>query len=678
MNILIPDSWLREHLKTKATPEQIAEALSLHSAPVEEIEKVGNDYVYNIELTTNRIDMVSIIGIAREAAAALLRSGTKAEVASLTLPKPVTPTKSLPLTIQNDPKLCSRVMAVVLENTRLQPSPKHIQHRLEAAGVRTLNNIVDITNYVMLEIGHPTHAFDYERIKTHKLIIRPAKKGEKIVSLENKAYRLPGGDSIIEDGTGEIIDLPGIIGTENSVVTNATERVLFFIENNDPHQMRRSSMALDIRTLAATINEKGPDPELAETALYRGIELYQKFAQAKIASKIFDIYPGKRKPKNIQLDYGLVEKILGVKISSSQIQNMLESLGFHTTHLTPHTSLSITVPSWRSDDISLAEDLIEEIARMYGYHNIPSHLPPFTQPPQPVDTTPFSWQETIKNVLQNRGFNEIYSYSLISQELLENVGLDVKGALKLVNPLTQEGEFLRPSLIPSLLEAVANNQDKKERLDFFELANIYLPTRAKSRLPNEKLRLALVSTNTNPLKLKETVEALFINLAIPDYEFVNKIKENSPMLKVLQTDRRAEIKIKTKAAGFIGQLDHNTTERFGIKKELSIVEVDFGILTEHARKFKEYHPIGDYPPLLEDMTFALPARTSLGPIIATIMQQSRLIKDVQLHDEFKNNVTFRIAYQSKQKSLSTKDVKAIRKRVGERVEKKFNAKLKSK
>ena len=330
MNVLISDSWLREYVETKATANQIADALSLHGASVESITKKGNDYVYDIEITTNRIDMVSIIGMAREVAACLKREGFKATFRPLNIKKLDKVSKELEVEIQNDSKLCKRVLAVALDNVSTHESPKFIKDRLEASGVRSLNLLIDITNYIMLEIGHPTHVFDLDRIKEGKMIIRESRKGEQITSLEHKTYGLTGGDIIIENGKGTIIDLPGIIGTSNSVVIDDTKRILLFLENNDQFKMRKSSMELDIHTMASSINEKGPDPELGYVALLRGIELYIKYAGATQISKIYDNYLQPAKAKQLMLKHSDLERIAGIELKCPEVVEILQDLGFKT------------------------------------------------------------------------------------------------------------------------------------------------------------------------------------------------------------------------------------------------------------------------------------------------------------------------------------------------------------
>ncbi|PJB88602.1 hypothetical protein CO083_02205, partial [Candidatus Roizmanbacteria bacterium CG_4_9_14_0_8_um_filter_34_12] len=415
MNIKITHSWLLEYLETKATPQQIQEYLSLCGPSIERIEKVGDDWIYEIEITSNRIDTVSVVGIAREAGAILSRFNIPARFKPPQIKAPID-NPVLPFTIKDPKNLCNRLMAVVMNNVSVENSPEYIKNRLLVAGIRSLNNLVDITNYVMLEIGHPTHVFDYDRIKTNNFLIRQAKKGEKITTLDEKTYELFENDIIIDDGTGKIIDFPGIMGTANSVVTNETKRIVFFIESNDSVAIRKSSMTHGIRTMAASINEKYPDINLVKTALFRGIELFEKYAKAKVASKIFDIYPNPVQDKKIEISYEYLTERIGVTIPVNKIKDILLNLGFKIYE--KNNKLEITDPSFRFHDVSQPEDIVEEIARIYGYHNIPSQLPPMVYIKQPEDTERlFQYQQVIKTYLKHQGCFEVMNYSACSQDL---------------------------------------------------------------------------------------------------------------------------------------------------------------------------------------------------------------------------------------------------------------------
>jgi len=313
MNIKILDSWLREYVKTKASAEKIGELLSLSSVSVERIEKYGNDdNTYDIEVTTNRPDLMSVVGIARETATVLKQNRIEAEFLPPAFTKPETPKKDL-IKIKSDPKLVNRLCAVVM-NVEIADSPKEIKDRLEASGTRSLNNLIDVTNYVSKTIGHPTHVFDFDRLATGMLTIREARKGETIETLDEKIHQLNGGEIVAVNDKNQIVDLLGIMGLKNSVVTEKTKRILYFINNNEPTRIRKASMSLGIRTEAAIVNEKNLDRELAFDALLYGIQLYRQIAKGEVASEIIDIYPNKLKEKTIEVSLEKINKVIGVTI----------------------------------------------------------------------------------------------------------------------------------------------------------------------------------------------------------------------------------------------------------------------------------------------------------------------------------------------------------------------------
>ena len=308
MNIQVLDSWLREHLKTTTTPQKLGEIMSLKSASFERIEKLGNDYLYDIEITTNRVDMMSVAGIAREASVALSSEGIEAEYIEKSIPSYKANNTAFPIKIISDSKLCSRVSAAILE-VEIGKSPQIIKDRLEATDIRSLNNVVDVTNYVMRELGHPMHAFDADKI-TDQFKIREAKKGETITTLDKKEYVLQGGEIVAEDANGEIIDLLGIMGLLNSSVTEETKRVMLFIDNNNSKKIRDASMMLNIRTDAAILNEKDVDPELGIKALNRGIQLLTEIANGKLIGDIFDEHNQKEVHKPISVTFQKINDVI--------------------------------------------------------------------------------------------------------------------------------------------------------------------------------------------------------------------------------------------------------------------------------------------------------------------------------------------------------------------------------
>ena len=282
MDIKIPDNWLRDFLKTKATSSEVAKYLSLSGPSVEKVE----ESVYFIEVTTNRVDVASIMGVAREAAAILPQFGVKARLQPIKLLNLKFSAKVDYLEAEVDHKLCSRFSAVLIKNVQIKQSPDWLKERLAAVGVRPINNVVDISNYVMHELGQPVHTFDYDKIRGAKMILMESRKGERLTTLDGKTHTLSGGDIVIEDGEGRLIDLAGIMGGGNSAVDEGTKNVLLFVQTYNPVNIRQTSMSLAQRTEAATLFEKGLDPELVTDGIGRGIELFVKLTGGKAEKEI--------------------------------------------------------------------------------------------------------------------------------------------------------------------------------------------------------------------------------------------------------------------------------------------------------------------------------------------------------------------------------------------------------
>lgn len=587
MQILIPDSWLREYLETNATPKQIQESLSLCGPSVDRLHKKGNEYVYDIEVTTNRVDMMSVVGIARECMAILPRFGYKTK---LSIKYQVSGIKGKNkvdyLTVKVDPKLCSRFSAVLIKNVKVGESAKMIRDRLELCGLRSLNNVVDISNYLMLETGQPVHTFDYDKIVGHKMILRESKKGEILVTLDGKKHTMPGGDIVIEDGSGKLIDLCGIMGGLNSAVDQNTKNVLLFVQVYEPSHIRKTSMSLAHRTDAAVLFEKGLPIENVLPTLEKGIKLF-----GGTKNSVLDIVNVKKSIKTIKL--GKID--LGIEIRKSEVENILKSLGFGISNL------EISVPWWRKLDINIHEDLVEEVARIYGYHNLPSVLMAGKLPAPTHDMT-FYWERKIKSILSDWGFTESYTYSLVGKD---------KG-LRLKNPLSVEWQYLRTNLTNSHLEMIAQNLGRVMELNFFEIANVYLP--------QEELHLIVSTTNRDFPRLKGIMEALFQKLGGIKFDF--QIVAHSNCLAC---------------------------------------EINLQKVLEQATTTKKYVPISKFSPIIEDVNIQL--RENYSQLITKIKSLSTLIKNVEFIDKYGDKLTLRITYHDNDKQLSNLDISPIRDRV---------------
>lgn len=645
MNIQILDSWLREHLNTKASAQQIAKYVSLSGPTFDRATKINKDYLYDIEVTSNRVDAMSVAGIAREAAVILPQFKIPAKRRPVKLAAPPHLKKSLPFKVVSNKKLVSRTIAVVIDDISNWESPNWLKKRLEATGIRSLNAPVDITNYVMVELGHPMHVFDYDKIKDATIVIRQSKKGEKITSLENKTYNLPGGDIIFESVDGEIIDLPGIIGTKNSVVSKKTKRFLFFIDNNDSARIRKTSMTLGIRTNAAVLNEKGVDPELGMEAILRALYLVDKICKGKPVSKIYDSYLTPLKKKTVKTTHEFITQRLGVEIPKKEIAKILKYLEFEPQWQA--NKLTAGVPSFRNGDISIAEDIVEEVARIWGYHKLPSILPKGGIPER-VFNSPFAFEKKIKNLLAGWGGAEIYTFSLVPENWV------TKKALKLKNPLGKETEYLRTSLLSSLVDAGKANKGQKDPFHIFEIANIYLPTSRKS-LPQETMVLAGLFSGYNFREAKGVVEALLTKLNIKYQEIVEDENKFLP-------SRRIAIRAGKEKLGEFGEL----------KNGFHFYSFEIEKLKKKTKSVTTYKFEPQYPAQIEDLTFVLPEKTKTAELISFI-EKEKFITQVELEDVFKNAYTFRLWYQSPQKTLTDEEVEKIRKSLLTKLEKKFGA-----
>ena len=580
--------------------------------------------------------------------------GIKAKAKPLKLKRQET-VKSYPdFTIKNDPKLIHRIMGVVIEDIQNWKSPDWMKQRLLASGIRSLNSVVDITNYVMTEIGHPTHVFDFDKIRTGGFVIREAKKGEKIISLEGKEYSLPGGDIVIARADGEIIDLPGIIGTKNSVVSENTKRVLFFLDNNDPVRIRRTSMSLGIRTVAATLNEKGVDPYLGETAILRGIELFSEVCGANKIRKIIDIFPKKSVMTKVKVEKEFIELRLGVGLSKKEISKILNPLELATKWR--GNVLEVTPPSFRINDIRIPEDVVEEVARIYGYHNLPSKLMAGELPQKPLGM-PFEFEHGVKQILKELGGNEVYTESLVRQNMAG------KRALALANPLGEDTGYIRTSLKPSLIKAVKGNVGAFEKYHLFEMANVHLPRPAglarTGSLPEEKQLLAGIFYGYDWRVAKGVVETLFEELGIKvDVRVLNDGK--------YEVNKAITLSVEEKKIGQLGVI---------LGTELIYYEFEADVLRAHYSVVKRYKPISKYPAQIEDITFVLPQKTLINEFIDSV-KTVKFVEKVELGTIYKNAYTFRVWYQNPKKTLDNNEVRGIRERILLRVKNKFGGVIK--
>lgn len=623
MNILVPHSWLKDYIETNANIEDIEEKLSLHAFSVEKIDVVDEDPVYDVEITPNRGDALSILGIARELRSILPYQGFDFKwTEKKASPKKIEDAKDFLNVEIVDPDLVPRFSAIVLDNVEVKDSPKYIKERLNKVGIRPINNVVDITNYIMIDKGQPMHAFDFDKIVGHTMVLRESLEGEKITTLDGVERELPEGVIVIEDGSGKLIDLCGIMGGQNSEVDENTKKVLLFVQVYDPVRIRKASMNLGHRTDAALRFEKGIDIEGVVPSLWEAVDFLYEYGNAKVSSQLVDIINQDWERERVEVDYEKINQIAGVEIDKKDTDNILEGLGFEV-----ESGIAL-VPSWRYGDILLPEDLAEEVVRIYGYHKLPNKLP---EGPVPLrgSSDIFYWERYVKDFLKNQGFYESYNYSATSQDLAG------ENALALKNPLTKDFAYLRTSLLPQLFEVVKKNKGFKDNIEVFEIASTY--HKRSEDLPEQPLKLGMIGFGTDYLDFKGVFEAMLEEMGVEDYDF--------------------EVRV----------LESNT---YGI-------EVSFSDLIADATKVKAYKQISPYNAIKEDITIKVNKDIKYTQIEALIKGTSTLINRIELKDLYNDSLTLSLEYFNSSKQITGEEVEPIRNEIIDRLEKDLGLSVKT-
>lgn len=665
MNILIPHKWLLEHLETSANPETIQEKLSLSGPSVERIYEKGGEPVYDIEVTVNRVDSMSVRGIAREAAVILQQFGIDSK-----LKAPNYENESLsaeldkdeqlpPPVVKNDPNLCRRVMMIVLKNVKRTPTPDWMAKRLKQIDINIHDSVIDITNYITHEVGHPVHAFDYDKVMQTggQIIIKEAEAGKKFTTLDGLEFETVGGEVVFESPDGTIIDLPSIKGTLNTSVNDDTKNILLLIDSIKPEKIRFASMTHQIRTTAAQLNEKSVDPHLAVPTIKLGIKLYKELCSAVVASQLHDEFPGDFENQEVRLPLERVSDYLGIEIPVEQIVQILETLDCEVKVDNVAKQVVIKPPTFRPD-LKIPADIIEEIARIYGYHNLPSKIMETKIPLEKPTGVDFVIENRIKRYLAAIGWQEVYSFSIVSADQAEESGWATSEHLALQNPLSEDHIYLRRSLLPSLRPILEGNQDRGS-LSVFELANVYHPV--KNDLPKEELELGMYSKKPYR-EVRGDIESLLEQFFIEEIE-VRSVNSDG------DTHQVGEIFVK----------HAETFENLGLIKIDSSgqtnVEIRISQLLKVAKTHPSLQPLAKTAPIIEDLTFVLPEKTEVGRVISEIKNQDEIIKNVELLDIYQQNYSFRVVYQDQNENLSSETVKPIREKIVEAIAKSFDAKL---
>lgn len=645
------------------------------------------DTLFDMEITSNRPDALGIVGLAREAAA-VSNGKFKYQPATIKRDKSA---KVLPLKIDlSDKKICTKYTAFVFDGVTVQASPLWMQKRLQQAGIRPINNIVDITNYVMLEQGKPMHAFDYDKLDGAQITVRKGRKGEKIKALDGKTYELNESHYIMADAKGPV-EIAGVMGGEDSAIRPQTKRIVLLSACFDALLVRKLARSLNLQSDAQSRFEKKLHPESCLPSLYRGAELVLQLAGGHLASDLHDISASKFKARKITLDPQVVSKQVGVTIKPAQIKKTLEALGFGVTG---SAKFSVTVPWWRDYDVETPSDLTEEVARLYGYHNLPSVLPSGIIPEAQTDKN-LQWESKIKNALAAVGLTELYTYSFVSEKMLQSWGIKPDTGLKLHNPLNEDMVYMRPTLIPSMLQIIGENEGLTTEQSLFELSNIYL-SRGLQQLPEEKSQLVLAFAGKDAkvmiAQAKGVMENLFIKLGLDISRLAWRSNDDSNQATnwvasksgSFMYQKAENFKVSNVALGRLGQINSKITAQFKIKTPVVAIEIDAPRLISLATDLKSYKPLAKFPSVNLDLAIIIKKSTTWEQIAVLVRQNGEnLIENVEVFDVYEGqgipsdskSLAFHIVYRREDRTLSLDEAKVVHDKIVKALSTKFQAQI---
>ena len=668
--MLFSYNWLQSFFPKKLpAPKKLAELLTLRSFEVQEIKKVNDDWVFDIDVTPNRSDCFSHLGITRECAAFL---GFKIKQEKNRKTQEKKNTEQLVSVEVKDKNDCPRYTGKVLLNVKVGESPEWMKKRLIACGVQPINNIVDIMNYTMLEVGQPLHAFDLDKISElqtgkksrKKIIIRRAKRGEKIKTLDDKEYILDENILVIADQEKPLA-IAGIKGGKAPEITSKTKNIFIESANFAPTLIRRASRSLNLKTDASFRFEHGLDPNLTEEGLNRAVRLVQEIAGGVVSGKRIDIYSKKIKPKKIKIYLSKLEKVSGIKIPAKEVKTVLKRLNFKIIK-EKGDLIEVEIPTYRQD-LTLPEDLIEEILRIYGYEKINSY-PPQISLTFPQKNPELTAQRKVKEILKELGFTEVYNYSFISKE---DAGFFNKEYIvELENPVSEKFQYLRPSLLVNLLKNAKDNLKFFEAFKVFEVGKIFQKQGSKIL---EKRTLAGIIVGEKKEEgffvLKGYIDSLFEGLGITDW-FYDGFEPHPEDVKKLfwHLNKSAEIKVNQEKIGFLGEVSERILRHFDIKLLIYAFEIDFEKLIEFIKEEKEYQEIPKFPSAVRDIALLVPMYEKTENVQRKIFAAGGdLLADVDLFDiyfgeglpEGKKNLAFHLIFQSKKRTLSSEEVNEL-------------------
>ncbi len=672
--------WIQNYIDVDLPVSRLVEVLDNIGLLIEDWEEKNGDIILDVETYANRPDTLGHMGIARELAAAL----------GLALKE-----QRLPLTETNenisdlidvqiwDEDLCPRYCGMIVKNIKIGPSPEWLIKKIEAMELNPINNVVDVTNYVLFATAQPIHAFDLDKIAGRKIIIRRAKQGEKLLSLEAKDVDLTSEMLVIADEEKPVA-LAGVIGGENTAVSDSSQNVFIESAHFDPVSVRKTSKATGIQTDAAYRFERGADVSFPPKAARMAASLFSQFG-GKVCKGIVDVYPKPRKIKTVMLRDHRVTSLLGVEIDNGFIEKTLADLGFQMENKQPGI-WQVKIPHFRID-IEREADLVEEIARFYGYEKIPIQLPPLRSL-EPILDPKKERIQTLRQLLFHYGFDEVVNFSFMDPEKEKKFTSDLD-PIPIRNPISTKAAFLRTTLLGGLLENVAWNTNRgAEGVHIFEIGNIF---HMDNETYNEHLRLSMVMTGSvgerhwkekskegSFFHLKGTCEALMAQLRYGSFSFQ---EENHPHY---QEGCSLVLHFKGEEIGCLGAVDQKILDAYLLKQEVWAAEINLSLLFEKQAQAFQFSAVVKYPSVNRDVSFVADNNVAFEKIREALEKlHLPYLEKFTLYDRFagssipqdKVSLSFRFIFRRPDRTLQADEVDVFQEKIIDTLKARFHFQL---
>lgn len=628
------------------------------------VELMGlHDTVYEYEVTSNRVDCYSVIGIAREAAATFRKEFHPPVIKETGNSEDIH--DYLDISIENT-ELCPRYCARMVKNIKIGPSPAWMQRRLAASGIRPINNIVDITNYVMEEYGQPMHAYDYDLIGGHKIVVKCAKDGDTFTTLDGQERQLDSRVLMIHDGEKEI-GIAGIMGGENSKITDDVKTMVFEAANFDGTNIRLSSKRVGLRTDASGKFEKGLDPNTAEEAINRACQLVEELGAGEVVGGMIDVYPVKKEGNSVPFEPDKINRLLGTDIPESEMLDCFKRVGLDYDEITGE----VLVPSWRQDVHCMA-DIAEEAARFFGYDKIPASLPTGE-----ATTGKLSYKLRIDDIAREIaafcGFSESMTYSFESPKVYDKLLIPADSSLRqavtISNPLGEDFSIMRTLPLNGMLNSLATNYNRRNRdVRLYELATIYLPKNGVlplTELPDERLQFTLgMYGNGDFYEMKGVVEAFFEKAGM------GKKPSYSPESgkEFLHPGRQAEIIYEGSVVGYLGEVHPDVADNYKIGEKAYLAVIDMPSIMEYTTFDYKYTGLAKYPAVTRDLSMVMKKEVLAGQIEAMIQQRGgKILENYELFDVYEGSqiqeghksLAYSLTFRAQDHTLEEKEVNSV-------------------